>query len=365
MLANLLPGLRDLRAPLSAGFIWLLAGYLWLAPRLEDAPDQIKSILEDTHKLYNVGGTALLVSACAFTAYLIGILSVSVINPYMEAAFKLVAPIVLTIYLLPVLALSYALSKLTRGEVFQKFSRTVFDLYSTRLNLLARLDLGNTAKRLALDTAITAYRTDAKFRAAVRQQLAPAHFEQLVRGAAEPKDFNDSPSIARFRKYCKQVVESLNRNPSQATSILSHEIEEFEKNSMRDIRFLAAWMQELASFSAHAEALERELTFLPAKLVTASPDSYQRWDRLTAESEFRAALVAPLIGLGLTIADRGISPPIVIASSFMISWIIWAGSRIRRREALGQLSQCISGGVITSPELDRMREGFLNWKRQP
>ena len=31
MLMNLLPGLRELRAPLAAGYLWIITAFLWLS----------------------------------------------------------------------------------------------------------------------------------------------------------------------------------------------------------------------------------------------------------------------------------------------------------------------------------------------
>lgn len=39
MLASLLPGLRDLRTPLAAGYIWLVAVWVALEPRIPNSPD--------------------------------------------------------------------------------------------------------------------------------------------------------------------------------------------------------------------------------------------------------------------------------------------------------------------------------------
>jgi len=75
MLTSVLPGLRELRAPLSAGFLWLLA--LWFAaervvPERTDASGTVASA-------YRLGGlleTIGLGAALTFAAYLVGSLSV-------------------------------------------------------------------------------------------------------------------------------------------------------------------------------------------------------------------------------------------------------------------------------------------------
>jgi len=72
VLASLLPGIRELRAPLAAGFIWVAFFYLVLgSPVRADAPGPIQELLE----LSDSFGTALTGVAVSFIAYLIGSLS--------------------------------------------------------------------------------------------------------------------------------------------------------------------------------------------------------------------------------------------------------------------------------------------------
>jgi hypothetical protein len=40
ILASALPGFRDLRAPLTAGYLWLILLWIWLKPDLASRADQ-------------------------------------------------------------------------------------------------------------------------------------------------------------------------------------------------------------------------------------------------------------------------------------------------------------------------------------
>jgi hypothetical protein len=64
MLLNLLPGLRELRAPLAAGFLWLFAA--WLA--FEGAIPEPAGAPEFFDQFEAVGAAA----ALTFAAYLVG-----------------------------------------------------------------------------------------------------------------------------------------------------------------------------------------------------------------------------------------------------------------------------------------------------
>ena len=68
MLSNILPGLRELRAPLAAGYLWLLALWLWLPwdlPAKDDLPDTLRR-LYDLAPLVSAVGMSVVVSVAAF-----------------------------------------------------------------------------------------------------------------------------------------------------------------------------------------------------------------------------------------------------------------------------------------------------------
>jgi hypothetical protein len=71
MLANLLPGLRDVRAPLSAGCIWLLTLWLVLGDHVP-TQQQARGVWASLYRLGNLMGPAGVLAAGAFLAYLIG-----------------------------------------------------------------------------------------------------------------------------------------------------------------------------------------------------------------------------------------------------------------------------------------------------
>ncbi len=72
MLANLLPGLRDIRAPLAAGYVWLVVGYIAFDPLVPSKPHGIWETLSHLDHLASAVGLGVAVS---FLAYVIGTLS--------------------------------------------------------------------------------------------------------------------------------------------------------------------------------------------------------------------------------------------------------------------------------------------------
>jgi TPR repeat protein len=75
VLASLLPGLRELRAPLAAGYLWLVAAWLAFAG-LIPRPDQADGIFKDVYDVAIAAGAPATAAAASFAAYLIGVLSV-------------------------------------------------------------------------------------------------------------------------------------------------------------------------------------------------------------------------------------------------------------------------------------------------
>ncbi|WP_190195364.1 hypothetical protein [Streptomyces minutiscleroticus] len=73
MLANLLPGIREIRAPLASGYIWVISiwiGFFEYIPKGSEAQGIWKSL----YQLSAVVGTAATLAAVSFAAYLIGCL---------------------------------------------------------------------------------------------------------------------------------------------------------------------------------------------------------------------------------------------------------------------------------------------------
>jgi hypothetical protein len=78
ILANALPGFRDLRSPVIAGYLWLLVGWVLLSPDIDSRPENAvaASLYDLANKLGKVG-TAVAVSVAA---YLVGSVSQELTN---------------------------------------------------------------------------------------------------------------------------------------------------------------------------------------------------------------------------------------------------------------------------------------------
>jgi hypothetical protein len=75
VLTSVLPGLRELRAPLSAGVLWLVAVWFSVEPSVPD-PDEASGILASAYRLAEPLSAVGLGAVLGFAAYLVGSLSV-------------------------------------------------------------------------------------------------------------------------------------------------------------------------------------------------------------------------------------------------------------------------------------------------
>ncbi|MDQ3724025.1 MAG: hypothetical protein M3376_13405, partial [Actinomycetota bacterium] len=76
LLSNLLPGTRQLRAPLAAGYLWLVALGLALASEIPSR-DDASGLFDDLYRGSDLIGDVGVGVAVSFLAYLLGMVSLS------------------------------------------------------------------------------------------------------------------------------------------------------------------------------------------------------------------------------------------------------------------------------------------------
>jgi hypothetical protein len=74
VLGSLLPGVREVRAPLAAGYTWLLAAWLLYGSDASQHPTGVTLDLKRLHEQVSTAGSAV---ALSFVAYLIGVFSIA------------------------------------------------------------------------------------------------------------------------------------------------------------------------------------------------------------------------------------------------------------------------------------------------
>jgi hypothetical protein len=74
MLASLLPGLRDVRTPLTVGYLWLVTGWLTWADKVPRTRPASDGLVSRVFELAEILGAAYAIAAVSFTAYVLGAL---------------------------------------------------------------------------------------------------------------------------------------------------------------------------------------------------------------------------------------------------------------------------------------------------
>jgi hypothetical protein len=92
MLTSILPGLRDLRGPLTAGYLWLLAAWIAFGDVMPHSrPQSGEQPVQAVFDLAGFFGKGAVVAAVTFTAYLLGaFLSVDVQSRIGQKLLRLV-----------------------------------------------------------------------------------------------------------------------------------------------------------------------------------------------------------------------------------------------------------------------------------
>jgi hypothetical protein len=290
MLANLLPGIREVRAPLAAGYLWLLTLWVALEPVLPDergATGVVESLYRLADGLSSVGvGVAV-----SFAAYLVGSLSISLFG-------------------------------LPLGKWHGRR-----DLSAQARDALAELA---RATRTELERILS---------------ISGVDVEQLLdesRVVAEVVKPGGNPKI-RYRGRRRRLLPRP-RGPRGGPG--GAQPRDFEAEQEGRIAF----------------AVTRELDVIATtRLLGRDQELYSAIDRLRAETEFRRAIVPPIVFGGLTVGLRVPGPwwllVGVVTTALAVGLIVDSIALQRRVNDL--LLDVLTDNRVQSPTLERLRSRAL------
>jgi hypothetical protein len=89
MLVNLLPGLREIRGPIAAGYLWLLAAWLIAGPHVPDE-HHATGAFHTLDRLSDAATPFGLAIAITFAAYLIGSVSTAWLSPLLDRPHRFI-----------------------------------------------------------------------------------------------------------------------------------------------------------------------------------------------------------------------------------------------------------------------------------
>jgi hypothetical protein len=320
MLTSLLPGLRELRAPLAAGFLWILAGWLAIASHIP-SPERATGIFKDIYRLGEAVGRPGVLAALSFAAYLLGILTEQFTYLLVKAALKFWRSGTVDRVMIPVYeAINDVL--IERHRKFEGFRNQV-------------------QERLSLDDLYD-----------IATKIPHESIEELVE-SIEGLVEQSTPGSSRQgsdQTLSKRLSNSQKRELRRSMSDLIE----------RDEKATNLALIRVVDYDAYAKLLRSDLDLVPARLVGKEQEVYMRWDQLRAESDFRLSITLPLFVLFTVLAVR--LNPALILFILVCGYLLHQGLK-KRGEAAIQLAETIRAERVLSPPLEHVKEGEPRWSR--
>ena len=281
LLASAVPGLRDLRAPLVAGYLWLLVAWLALSPSTpltDHAGSHVSSSLVD---LAQTIGTLATGAALSVLAYVLGAISVS----------------------LPGVLASLLRPRLRRGMTIRGW---------------ADVDIPESAggeHAVPLSTQMRSRRGSRAFRWMSRLSrgsplvwgltisVADSYWQELVDDLAALEDrvldAEDSSKTESRKQDIRRKLWDVASSVLQGGQIQPPALEEVREalaERWRDLppTHLGGVLKRASTLH---DQIRRELDLPNTLLVGDQPEIYAEADRARAEAEFRLALVLPSLAM--------------------------------------------------------------------
>lgn len=383
ILAQLLPGIRDLRAPLACGALWLLCGWLaWpLLPPAVHSAGQVQRMEE----LQHLAGTSALVAALPLGAYLTGIVlrDIGYIAVYAIICFFVVFPMGLTLALsigatilliggplaLPGLLVHALLPRSWRQPgrtwLYIRYLWTIISrvlvyppLEILRSALFASANSRRDFVSNVLEERIT---QDPNFLSGLLEDCTPKVLKRmLLEILAERPDALRLTGKLRVEDQVVDLFDAACRcsEHPESASLLRKTIDD-KLQSSRELRELVLIPRTQARTKP---VLERVLRNAEAYFRCEKELVFQQYDQLRSEAEFRRAIAAPAVAtlwlyfFPVMPAEYNFSKWLILGASSIPGAILLATASQREDEAqhillsslhLGDLAE--NGGISAHP----------------
>jgi hypothetical protein len=345
MLASLLPGLRDLRAPLAAGYIWLAAGWLYFAPQLPTSVEDADGVIKDIYRTVDASNPVAVAAGLTFIAYLLGILSIDFLTPVVNIILILLAFTITT----PLLAISRIREYLRERRQGLHLTNFEDDLWAS----FKRRRFWTSAEDRKLDLLVgrvsTQILTDADYRNTFMEKLEERSIRRFIR---RMEGFGDY----RYQSVMDYPWEEKENKLVEVRKMLAEDLQEGSKTAA-----VALFASEVNVYE-HLREIDKELDLVPERIVGDKPATYERWDRLIAEAEFRQGTLLPLSAIIAALWARGVLgwPLWLLATS--IPLVIYYQGVLKANAAEAQLIQTIEANVVQLTALEKLTTADLRWR---
>lgn len=290
MLASLLPGLRELRAPLAAGYTWIFG--LWVMLRdlnIESGP--VRAFREDITQLAAWIGKPALIGAVTFVAYIIGTVSISATH--------------------------------RMDEVITADIRTRGHWLLTRIkpNFHGKLQIAQALRDAAVNKLCNRFLEDEVFRASVLEYVS----EVQIRAQRE------------------------GRRPHEI--IADVRIDHMRRSATKDYLYRWHLLELVAQLDPYVEAAKEDLDYIASRLLGKEDQLYGEYDRLIAEGNFRLGMSLPL---AFVVLEISVNVSIWFAFSIVIPIVLLYVGSASWSAAERKLAVALAAERVDSPTLSRL-----------
>src|SRR3954451_14105937 len=325
LLASAVPGLRDLRAPLVAGYIWLLCAWVLVQPETPLSAHVPSGPMGSFVQLAHTAGPVATAAGVSVVAYLVGAVSVAIPRAVVATTEWLISPAFSSIVFGSTeislggleQRVDEAESRLGHGDERKAYvqgggsqaspgasergdrrdSPTSAPLVAQRPRKArrARRGVGRLAARIVPERLLIW---------GVTLETVP-NVERLLSGAIETgegearRPDDQRPRGEDWEQALLQLAARLPVRPPALEDVVDLLRSRGHQLTREQMVIILNRMLELP------KQMRRELNLPSTLLVGDQPEVYAEADRGRAEAEFRLAVVAPLVALSITMAVEG------------------------------------------------------------
>jgi hypothetical protein len=310
LLASILPGVRELRAPLAAGYLWLLNFWLWFGDALHDQGPTpgIVSKLQALEGVISTFGLAIVIS---FAAYLVGAVSESVSSTVLKLIGR---------------------SRALRLPWVYRFLGHYF---------YGPISAQDKYADVLIEDGLDLVRQAKPSHSVVRRKWG----EINIQDPSEEEVFR----YHVFRVYESRAFEQSDQNGENA--VATESAVEWGFIPRRE-----SYAGEEAIRDSCVAAASNDMNLVRSRLMAEQTTLYGEYDRIESEAEFRAALVPPLLVLVIAVTiiqflQWGMESLLWLLILIPIAGLFLdALTRVRRADVV--LLQAVSSGNVSSPLLE-------------
>jgi hypothetical protein len=354
MLASLLPGLRDLRAPLAAGYLWLAAGWLFFAPRLPASVNDAHGVLKDIYRVVDASSPVAVAAGVSFIAYMLGILSTGLLKR------ERVRGVVVWPIQLPLMVLHSFVESRWGKRIRDRWPSLQDKLQEVvwRYDDLFVLPTIRRAELLVLRKLADRAMTDSQYLRSLIQELGEED-EEYIKGVREVISIytGGTPEEA----ISGGIYEENLRREIKQTGLDTFLTSSAQYRNRKAIEALV-WVAE--DVRQYVSEVRDELKVMPARIVIDNPATFEQWDRLNGEAEFRDAVVPPLVAIIVALGIRDAFDSSLAIVLGLVPIAVFLQGVAKENEAQIQLIEAIEADAIKTTALEsRLMTSGWNQRR--